>query len=71
VTDYLDDALDADERGRIDRHLAECPDCARVLAQWRTVIALSGRLGDGAVDGVDPVTREQLLVAFRAEPPTP
>lgn len=71
VTDYLDDALDADERRRIDQHLAECPDCARVLAQWRTVIALSGRLGGEAVDKVDPATRAELLAAFRDEPPTP
>ena len=68
VTDYLDDALDDHERERIDQHLDECPDCARVLAQWRTVIALSGRLGEEAVDEVDPATREQLLAAFRADP---
>jgi len=71
VTDYLDDVLDDHERARIHRHLDGCPDCARVLAQWRTVIALAGRLGDEAVDQVDPTTREQLLAAFRADPPTP
>jgi len=71
VTDYLDDALDDHERARIDQHLDGCPGCARVLVQWRTVIALSGRLGDEAVDEVEPATREQLLAAFRAEPPPP
>lgn len=71
VTDYLDDVLDDHERARIHQHLDGCPDCARVLAQWRTVIALAGRLGDEAVDQVDPTTREQLLAAFRADPPTP
>ena len=70
VTGYLDDAVDEDERRRIDQHLETCDDCARVLDQWRTVIALSGRLGDEVVDEVDGPTREQLLAAFRAEPPT-
>lgn len=70
VTDYLDGALDDHERERIDQHLADCPDCARVLAQWRAVVALSGRLGDEVVDQVDPATRDRLLAAFR-DPPTP
>lgn len=70
VTDYLDDAVGPDERGRIDQHLEACADCARVLAQWRSVIALSGRLGAEAVDEIAPSTREQLLTAFRAERPT-
>ena len=70
VTDYLDDAVEDDERARIDQHLEACADCARVLAQWRTVIALSGRLGDDAVTAGDPGTRAELLAAFRAEPST-
>jgi len=69
VTDYLDDALDDETRVRIDAHLEDCADCARVLAQWQTVIALSGRLGEEVVDEVEPATREQLLAAFRNEPP--
>lgn len=70
VTDYLDDAVGPDERERIDEHLEACADCARVLAQWRSVIALSGRLGDDAVAAVDPATRDRLLTAFRTKPPT-
>ena len=69
MTDYLDDAVPAAERERIDQHLETCPDCTRVLAQWRTVITLSGRLADDAMAAVDPTTRAQLLAAFRAEPP--
>jgi Putative zinc-finger len=68
VTAYLDDAVPATERERIDRHLETCADCTRVLAQWRTVIALSGHLGAEAVAEIDPATREQLLAAFRTEP---
>jgi anti-sigma factor RsiW len=66
VSDYLDDALGDDERRHIDQHLEACADCAR----GRTVIALSGRLGEEVVDQVEPATRDQLLAAFRDEPPT-
>ena len=71
VTDYLDDAVGPDERERIDEHLEACADCARVLAQWQTVIELAGHLGAEAVNQIAPSTREQLLAAFRAEPPPP
>jgi anti-sigma factor RsiW len=65
VTDYLDEALPADERARIDRHLASCPGCAAALAQWRTVIGLAGRLADTDVEGIDPAVRSRLMEAFR------
>jgi len=71
VTAYLDEAVDPDERARLDQHLEACVDCARVLDQWRTVIALAGRLGEAAVDTIDPATRDRLQAAFREEPPTP
>ena len=71
VTDYLDGAVDGDARTRIEQHLAACGDCARVLAQWREVIRLAGRLGEGDVEGLAPATRDELLAAFRAQPPAP
>lgn len=67
VTEYLDDAVDSGTRRRIDRHLARCEGCRRVLAQWEAVIALSGRLGEDDVEAVDPTTRARLLAAFRAD----
>lgn len=30
-SDYIDDALDADRKGKIDKHLAECPACQEDL----------------------------------------
>ncbi len=71
VTDYLEGALDADERARIDRHLKRCRGCARTLEQWREVIRLTGRLRDDEVDRVDPATRAELIAAFRDEPHAP
>ena len=68
ITDYLDGALPAKERRRIDAHLAQCPDCTRALAQWREVVALAGRLSEEDVDHLDAETRDRLLAAFRARP---
>ena len=68
VTDYLEGVVSAELRRRIDAHLERCPDCTRVLAQWREVVALTGRLGETEVDGLDAGTRAELLAAFRDEP---
>ena len=38
VTDYLEDALDRDERARFERHLAECGHCEAYLDQIRVTI---------------------------------
>jgi anti-sigma factor RsiW len=69
VAAYLDEALSPERLRRIDAHLQVCVDCARTLAQWRQVIALTGRLDEDEVDRLDPATREELLAAFRAQPP--
>ena len=69
VTDYLDGALDPDHRHLVDGHLEICSGCRTVLAQWREVIELTGRLDAHDVDEVDPVVREALVAAFcRAHP---
>jgi anti-sigma factor RsiW len=52
---YLDDALDASDRDRLEAHLAECPHCSEYLAQLRVTIDALGRvevddLTDEAVD---------------------
>jgi anti-sigma factor RsiW len=71
VTDYLEGALSDDEVARIDAHLEECGDCARVLAQWREVVALTGRLREAEVATLDLTTRAELIAAFREQPPAP
>ena len=62
VSDYLEDALAADERASFERHLAACHGCAAYLAQMRTTIAVAGRLRE---DDLDPAVRDRLLAAFR------
>jgi len=57
MTDYLEDALPAHDRARLEAHLAECPDCTEYLAQIHDVIAAAGRiepedLPTGTVDGL-------------------
>ena len=65
VTDYLDGALPGDLVATIDAHLATCPGCRRVVAQWREVIRLTGRLAESDVDRIDADTRAQLIATFR------
>ncbi len=65
ITDYLDDALSAHERARLDEHLSDCDGCATVLDQFRTTIEVTGRLDPDDVDRLDAPTRTGLLGAFR------
>jgi anti-sigma factor RsiW len=61
VTDYLEDALPAEERRRFDAHLGGCPYCADYVAQMR---AVGGALA-GLDDALAPERRDALLSAFR------
>jgi anti-sigma factor RsiW len=65
VTDYLDGALPGDLVATIDAHLAICPGCRRVVAQWREVIRLTGQLAGSDVDRIDADIRAQLIATFR------
>lgn len=62
VTDYLEGALPAEERGRFEGHLAECIPCQTYLEQMRTTIRLTGRLRP---EDIDSGAQEILLAAFR------
>jgi anti-sigma factor RsiW len=65
ITAYLDGALPDDARARIDEHLDGCDGCQNVLAQWRTIIALAGRLTEADVDNTDEITRDRLISTIR------
>ena len=65
ITAYLDDALPDDVRADVDQHLDTCDGCQNVLAQWRTIIALAGRLSEADVDNTDELTRDRLISTFR------
>jgi anti-sigma factor RsiW len=65
VTDYLDGTLDAELVARIDQHLEICAGCRSVLAQWREIVRLAGRLAETDVEEVDAGVRTRLMAAFR------
>jgi anti-sigma factor RsiW len=44
LSDLLGDALQPDDRGRLEQHLLVCPPCTLHLAQLRTSISLTQEL---------------------------
>jgi anti-sigma factor RsiW len=65
VTDYLEGAMDARDRARLEAHLTACDGCTRYLAQIRLTIELTGRLTTDDVDALGPSARAELLAVFR------
>lgn len=65
ITAYLDGVLPDDVLAHLDEHLDGCDGCRNVLAQWRTVIALAGRLTEADVDTTDEITRDRLMSTIR------
>lgn len=62
VTDYLEGALPARERARLERHLAGCPHCHEYFAQMRATIALLGRVEP---ESLTPEVRDDLVSLYR------
>jgi anti-sigma factor RsiW len=44
LSDYVDEALAPAERAALDAHLESCPECARVLAELREIVACAANL---------------------------
>lgn len=65
ITAYLDGDLPDDMRADVDEHLDGCDGCRNVIAQWRTIIALAGRLTEADVDNTDEITRDRLISTIR------
>jgi anti-sigma factor RsiW len=62
ITAYLEDDLGADERGRVDEHLARCEGCTTYLEQMRTTIRVTGMLTE---EQLPEDQKAALLAAFR------
>jgi anti-sigma factor RsiW len=62
VAAYLDDALSAQDRARLERHLAECPHCSEYLAQIRATIDALGRVEP---DDLPDDTVDELVDLYR------
>jgi anti-sigma factor RsiW len=64
MSDYVDDELAPDERGRVERHVAFCPRCRTVLANLRLTVGALSTLGSTRTRGEDTAT-EAALDAWR------
>jgi anti-sigma factor RsiW len=62
MTDYLEGALSASERGRFEDHLASCKGCQAYLAQMRITMRVLGTLPSEPMS--EPL-RAELMSAFR------
>jgi predicted anti-sigma-YlaC factor YlaD len=63
VTAYLEDAVSAAQRRRIEEHLADCPGCRAYIDQMRVTVELAGRVDH---EELDEDARVALLSAFRS-----
>jgi anti-sigma factor RsiW len=59
---YLDGALSAGDRSRLEAHLAGCPHCSEYLAQIRVTIDAIGRVGP---DDLPDETVNELVTLYR------
>jgi anti-sigma factor (TIGR02949 family) len=62
VTEYLDDAMSADEASLFEQHLNFCDGCVWYVDQLRTTIAAAARVRE---EDLPPEARERLMSAFR------
>jgi hypothetical protein len=62
VTEYLDDALPADERALFEAHLEICLGCRNHLEQIRVTVETTGRLRERDLPAD---FRDRMLTAFR------
>ncbi|HEX4865733.1 MAG TPA: zf-HC2 domain-containing protein [Acidimicrobiales bacterium] len=61
VTEYLEDAMNADTRERFEEHLALCPGCLIYLDQIRETVSQAGQIRP---EDLSPAARDHLLAAF-------
>jgi anti-sigma factor RsiW len=62
VTDYLDDALEPDQRELFEEHLADCPPCTRYVEQIQVTLANLGTVQERDLSGQ---AWDELRSAFR------
>ncbi len=62
VTDYLEGALSAADRQRLEGHLAACPHCGDYLAQMRRTLDVIGRIEP---ETLAPEVQDELVALYR------
>ncbi len=68
VSDYLEGALSARDRRRVEHHLAGCEHCTEYLAQMRETLRLTGRLVPADLTPEMQREFEDVYRRWRAEP---
>jgi anti-sigma factor RsiW len=61
VTNWMEGALDPDQRSLIEEHLSICPDCVRYMDHLRAALTVMR----GAAEPAPGPLREALLAALR------
>jgi anti-sigma factor RsiW len=69
MSDYLDRELTASERSRMERHARDCPECERLLAGLKAVLAGLQRLP--VPEGGTDAARLAASVRARLDDPPP
>jgi len=67
LSDYLDDAIPATDRARLDAHLAECDGCTSALEQLRATIRVAGTLTESQVAQAELEPVRRAFQAWRSE----
>ena len=67
MTDYIEGAMPARQRARLERHLAGCDGCDEYLRQMRATIDLLGRVDPGDLPAETREGLVALLLAYRDE----
>jgi anti-sigma factor RsiW len=69
VTDYLEGALDQEQREMVEAHLRTCEGCQVYVDQMRETREYLGHVPPDAAQDLPDQARRELLDAFRAENP--
>jgi len=62
VSDYLDGALPARQRARLEHHLEACDPCVGYVDQIRATVAV---VRGSELDTMNPATTEHLVALYR------
>jgi predicted anti-sigma-YlaC factor YlaD len=63
ITDYLENALLAEMRKRLEEHVAQCPGCQTYIEQIQQTISMLHQI---AKQQVAPATKQELLQFFHS-----
>ena len=63
LTDYLEGALRASDKERLEQHLTQCRSCRTYLDQMRQVIFALGKLSESDIPAAG---RQELMAVFHA-----